>query len=1111
MTPPATTGGCPDEDGRNRAAAFAASPTMVGAITTLIVLVAVFLATTRTTACPSCPSTGSRRRSATRPASAPTTRSGSAATGSASVESIETVSTLDEAAAARPRRRLQRLDRGQAEPEARRERRAAAGGLDDPGALPLLLRAQVPGDRPRRRRTGLPEGGTLAARNSPSSRPSSTTSTTPSTPRPARTAARCCEGFGNALRGPRRLAEPGDRGAQPAVREPASGLEGARRTRPPHLARFFPELADAARIVAPVADDNAELFTNAAIAFGAISSDEQALRDSISGGGHRARGGRRSRCPVQQPFLRGLRRLLAPAAPRRTRPADLAAGPERGGLDRLQDAAADGADEPGPRGRAGRARATWWTSRRTRGRRLEVSASGTPSTPAQRRRARSALPDGLQLLELLVHLPHRALHRARTQFGFAERVALVGAPGLTTPDEAPRNPLDNYAGGQADGRFSQLRPARGRGPVPTRASSRSCTATPTGRAAPTGPQLPGRPDRLRARRGPDPRPGPGQPRRSACSNIGARPESRARQDRPLPGSRTGHGLRGAMRPGGETGASRTGASALIAIVLVVIGFYLAFAKSLPFAGDGYQLKAVFDDAQNIRAKSPVRIAGVEVGEVTEVEHLTDGNGNGPDAAVVTMNLDDERACRSARTRRLQLRPRLFLEGNLFVDLQPGSPGAAELDSGSVVPLEQTSVSVQFDQVLTSLQAPVRQDLQIFLKEFGERARQVRRRRGLPRVLPDLGARGLQVHLAGERGAARHRAGRPRRRHPQPRRVAAALDRNEVQLQDLVTNLRHRHRVVRGRGAPRSSEGDRRAAAACWPSAARRSSSSTPTSRRCAPSPERRCRVSEAAEHGARRREPLDRPAPRAGLASRSCAAWSRTCARRSRSWRRLTHATVPFLEQSRALSSCFNNVVIPWSSEHDPSPTASPDDQVYKETAYGLVGSRARAAPATPTASTSGSLAAAAPTRSPLPAHRPRGRLPERRTSPASCPFELTRAPARQADLGEDAVPPRRPVRDPGAAEPEHGRGARPARTASAAQTRRTLPDDVCSRERALRRAPTASCSRREELERSGDIAGADAMPQEPARRARELRQERPRRVRGRHLRLHGHEPGGGR
>jgi ABC-type transporter Mla subunit MlaD len=48
--------------------------------------------------------------------------------------------------------------------------------------------------------------------------------------------------------------------------------------------RFFPELADAARIVAPVADQNAELFTNMAVTFGAISADPEALKETISEG-----------------------------------------------------------------------------------------------------------------------------------------------------------------------------------------------------------------------------------------------------------------------------------------------------------------------------------------------------------------------------------------------------------------------------------------------------------------------------------------------------------------------------------------------------------------------------------------------------------------------------------------------------------------------------------------------------------------------------------------------------------------------------------------------------------------------------------------------------------
>ena len=36
-----------------------------------------------------------------------------------------------------------------------------------------------------------------------------------------------------------------------------------------------------------------------------------------------------------------------------------------------------------------------------------------------------------------------------------------------------------------------------------------------------------------------------------------------------------------------------------AVVLTVVGFYLAFSKSIPFKGDGYQIKAVFQDGRRV--------------------------------------------------------------------------------------------------------------------------------------------------------------------------------------------------------------------------------------------------------------------------------------------------------------------------------------------------------------------------------------------------------------------------------------------------------------------------------------------------------------------------------
>jgi virulence factor Mce-like protein len=150
--------------------------------------------------------------------------------------------------------------------------------------------------------------------------------------------------------------------------------------------------------------------------------------------------------------------------------------------------------------------------------------------------------------------------------------------------------------------------------------------------------------------------------------------------------------------------------AVIFIVVFTVGPYLAFTKHLPFTSYGYELKATFAKSANIAVKSPVRIAGVEVGKVISSER--DG-----DATTITFTVDDtgrpihENAFAS-------IRPRIFLEGNYFIELDPGSPGAPELKSGGAIPITHTSTAVQIDEVLTALQSPVRADLGRLLESYG---------------------------------------------------------------------------------------------------------------------------------------------------------------------------------------------------------------------------------------------------------------------------------------------------------------------------------------------------------------------------------------------------------
>jgi ABC-type transporter Mla subunit MlaD len=164
-------------------------------------------------------------------------------------------------------------------------------------------------------------------------------------------------------------------------------------------------------------------------------------------------------------------------------------------------------------------------------------------------------------------------------------------------------------------------------------------------------------------------------------------------------------------PWNRGGISKVAAGAIAAAV-IAIGLFVAF-NGLPFQS-GYELKAVFADTANVGLRSPVRIAGVDVGKVTKVEAA----GEDSTASLVTMELDDE-ALPIRSDAELKIRPRIFLEGNFFVDLEPGTPAADQLDSGDTIPMTQTAAPVQLDQVLGVLKSDARKDLQTLVQGYGE--------------------------------------------------------------------------------------------------------------------------------------------------------------------------------------------------------------------------------------------------------------------------------------------------------------------------------------------------------------------------------------------------------
>jgi phospholipid/cholesterol/gamma-HCH transport system substrate-binding protein len=345
--------------------------------------------------------------------------------------------------------------------------------------------------------------------------------------------------------------------------------------------------------------------------------------------------------------------------------------------------------------------------------------------------------------------------------------------------------------------------------------------------------------------------------------------------------------------------------AVLSLAILVPLLFLGFTKTIPFKPQ-YQIKAAFESSNNLKKGSPVRIAGVEVGKVTKVEPAEEG---GTDAVMVTMTVgksgrpihDDARA---------KIRPRIFLEGNFFVDLEPGTPTAPEIADNGTIPINQTAVPVQFDQLLTSLQSDTREDLKTLLDEYGK-------------ALDKGGAEAFNRSIPYWKGAYRdtaivNEATLGEAEHDLSGYIksagatAAALDRHPEQLKSLITDFN-----VTAAAFARE-QGNLRTAIAELPRTLHAAmpaldslNASFPPLRAFTADIRPGVQSSEAA---------LDASIPLVrelrGLVSedelRGLAADLRPAIP---ALARLSRETIPLAEQNRQLASCTNEVLLPWS--HD--------------------------------------------------------------------------------------------------------------------------------------------------------------------------------------------------
>ena len=77
------------------------------------------------------------------------------------------------------------------------------------------------------------------------------------------------------------------------------------------------------------------------------------------------------------------------------------------------------------------------------------------------------------------------------------------------------------------------------------------------------------------------------------------------------------------RPAASVSPRRLVASAAVGVALIVAALLFAFARDAVAPG-GYEVRAIFRDAGQLRADSAVRTGGLDIGKVTSVTASPDG-------------------------------------------------------------------------------------------------------------------------------------------------------------------------------------------------------------------------------------------------------------------------------------------------------------------------------------------------------------------------------------------------------------------------------------------------------------------------------------------------------
>ena len=143
---------------------------------------------------------------------------------------------------------------------------------------------------------------------------------------------------------------------------------------------------------------------------------------------------------------------------------------------------------------------------------------------------------------------------------------------------------------------------------------------------------------------------------------------------------------------------------------LLLYLWSAFGGPVPLKPHGYRFHAHFAEATQLAQEADVRISGVNVGKVKQIDLGDDGRTD------ATIELQDKYAPLPDDSHAI-LRQKTLL-GETYVELTPGTKSAAKIPENGTLATTQVAPTVELDEILRAFDKKTRESFQVWQQDLG---------------------------------------------------------------------------------------------------------------------------------------------------------------------------------------------------------------------------------------------------------------------------------------------------------------------------------------------------------------------------------------------------------